>query len=42
MALIAVDSDKAYATFKKVLETRVGSFMEYGTADMELRRTGKR
>ena len=42
LALIAGDSTKAHKCFKRVIETRVGSFMEYGTADMELRRIGKR
>lgn len=41
-AMIAGDAKKAQACFKKVIETRVGSYMEYSTSDMELRRIGKR
>jgi lipoprotein NlpI len=42
MAMIAGDAEKAVDCFRKAIETNVGTFMEYGSADMELRRIGKR
>ena len=42
MAMIEGDADKAVDCFRKVIDTKVGAFMEYGSADMELRRIGKR
>jgi len=41
-AMIAGERDRAVERFEKCLATKVGSFMEYGSAHMELRRIGKR
>ena len=40
--MIAGDAEKAVKCYRAAIETKVGTYMEYGSADMELRRIGKR